>query len=895
MGNSLNNESGSKKGVTLKSFEELGSAGALFAQSVKSPDNEGGKPAEPLTKLPDYSGNEEKTSEDLEEPVIPEVAFDPTNFRVYAKKSFEIIRGYKKSLEGDVKKYLNDDEQKLFIELESKYQELNRQNPGSWDEAKKMIGEIDELRGRYYGLDQRIEAEKEFEMPIEAETVSESYNVPLKIIKPVDANEVVIATEINKIGDNEVKIDDSLSHNTKMSEEKFPAGFSSVKMVEYTPVTETNNENAEKSNITYTFAGQEANFAKSSIEPNSELPKDAVSETLESKISSNQPVPEVAPITIKSEVNSTETGELSIEDQIAIAQKRLDNLLKLRGLDGKEEKKDSTTEASATLASQKLDNNSLSVIKLREAKPGITDEEITIELQRRKENFRELLKERGVLRNVFLDCRKSKETYQKGYKDQLTSRYQEYKSTGWLGKMMGFNPKNLNLYGTTERAKYAYSRKVYSEVLEDVLNEKIVKLDDFEQIFLAQDKIRASLTDRFLLRPARETLQIQSETFPETDRKNILSKFKAAIKANPKLAASVGIAAAAGTLATGGLAAVIPVAFSIGGAMGGGALAGLLSTSFGVNKSERALDSALKNAEIGFSTDDLIAAEMKLVTANQEVELAKNRRDIHTTIGGLVGGGFVGGTLTADYSTGSESILGRIYESLGIDSPTVEVPVAPPETLAPGAPPISEGPRIVIPDPRLETTPPELVTPQPVTPDIPVRPDTPLTPETPSTPPPESGPLPQTPNEVNPAPEGEPELEEDPEEEEIFPETPESHGKYIVQSGDNFWDIMEGQTDAGKISTMEWVKQNQPEHYQELIKLVENYANADSELRSVLGFGGTMDNLQAGSEVNLDLLDLMAREVALNNGWTEQMEFSMPEVPQESEEIIKTKIKTLKI
>jgi len=535
------------------------------------------------------------------------------------------------------------------------------------------------------------------------------------------------------------------------------------------------------------------------------------------------------------------------------------------------------------------DLNSISANKLRESNPGITDEQIKAELQRRQESFKELLKSRKELKESFSPYYESKKNFSQTYQDQLKGGYEMYKKTGWLGKMFGFNPKNLNSYATTERLKYADSRTAYREKLEQIFNNRINNLGSLDRVLISGDRIRSAMTDRFLLRPARETLRIQNESFPEADRRNILNKFKDVIKRNPRAALVVGTGMVAGTIATGGLAAIIPMLFGATGAT----LAGILSTKFGVNKSERALDSALKNAKLGTDGQSTVEAEMKLVGANQDVEISKNRRDVYTTAGG-VAGGMVGGALAYDFvNNGADSILRRFYDSIDFwsdNTDAIQIPspelIWPPELLV-SPPPDVNGFEIP------PTTPegPEVTLPDVVEGDVPARPegyfnedDNTLAPHTEEA----------APGEELEIEEGEQyEDYEEPGEDLLAPPAPvESLGSYIAQPNDNYWNIMEGQTNAPQPPVMEWMKYHQPEHYQELIKLVEYFFNNYPDLRAEIGFGDSMDNLQIGSEVNLDSLNLIARSIAEHKGWIVHVDMNMPELPPELQNIINSKVKS---
>jgi hypothetical protein len=99
--------------------------------------------------------------------------------------------------------------------------------------------------------------------------------------------------------------------------------------------------------------------------------------------------------------------------------------------------------------------------------------------------------------------------------------------------------------------------------------------------------------------------------------------------------------------------------------------------------------------------------------------------------------------------------------------------------------------------------------------------------------------------------------------------------KYTAESGDNLWNIMEGQTEAGNPAYLEHVSEADK---QRIIALVVERVNEDAALRSELGFGETADNLQIGAEVDIERLNAIAEEIAKEEG------LYQAEVPTESAE-----------
>jgi len=82
---------------------------------------------------------------------------------------------------------------------------------------------------------------------------------------------------------------------------------------------------------------------------------------------------------------------------------------------------------------------------------------------------------------------------------------------------------------------------------------------------------------------------------------------------------------------------------------------------------------------------------------------------------------------------------------------------------------------------------------------------------------------------------------------------------------DVYWNIMEGQTKAGELPFLAKIDLR---HKQELIDLVRDRIDDDHELRINLGFGqSSADQTYIGKEINLDLLNKIAEEVALQYGY----------------------------
>ncbi len=87
---------------------------------------------------------------------------------------------------------------------------------------------------------------------------------------------------------------------------------------------------------------------------------------------------------------------------------------------------------------------------------------------------------------------------------------------------------------------------------------------------------------------------------------------------------------------------------------------------------------------------------------------------------------------------------------------------------------------------------------------------------------------------------------------------------YVAEKGDNFWDVMEGETKAGEPSFAEKID---PAREQAVIDLVRDKINTDATLRAELGFGETADDLAVGAEIDTNKLNQLAEEIAKEKGW----------------------------
>jgi len=82
---------------------------------------------------------------------------------------------------------------------------------------------------------------------------------------------------------------------------------------------------------------------------------------------------------------------------------------------------------------------------------------------------------------------------------------------------------------------------------------------------------------------------------------------------------------------------------------------------------------------------------------------------------------------------------------------------------------------------------------------------------------------------------------------------------------DVYWNIMEGQTKAGELPFLAKIDAR---HKQEVIDLVRDRIDDDHELRINLGFGqSSADQTYIGEEININLLNKIAEEVALQYGY----------------------------
>ena len=95
---------------------------------------------------------------------------------------------------------------------------------------------------------------------------------------------------------------------------------------------------------------------------------------------------------------------------------------------------------------------------------------------------------------------------------------------------------------------------------------------------------------------------------------------------------------------------------------------------------------------------------------------------------------------------------------------------------------------------------------------------------------------------------------------------------------DVYWNIMEGQTKAGELPFLAKIDAR---HKQEVIDLVRDRIDDDHELRINLGFGqSSADQTYIGEEININLLNKIAEEVAMKYGYL------LPENKEASEVVL---------
>ena len=93
----------------------------------------------------------------------------------------------------------------------------------------------------------------------------------------------------------------------------------------------------------------------------------------------------------------------------------------------------------------------------------------------------------------------------------------------------------------------------------------------------------------------------------------------------------------------------------------------------------------------------------------------------------------------------------------------------------------------------------------------------------------------------------------------------ESNRFLVEVPHDVYWNIMEGQTNAGDLPFLSKINLD---YKQALIDLVRDRIDADSELRSELGFGkDSADQTYIGEEINIELLNKITEEVAAQNNF----------------------------
>lgn len=462
---------------------------------------------------------------------------------------------------------------------------------------------------------------------------------------------------------------------------------------------------------------------------------------------------------------------------------------------------------------------------------------------------------------------RARKAFAKSYQEQIQQKKEEYKNKGFWSpdKWFGIYGQDLNLLAKEEQDAYRESRARYAEVLNKVLVHKLHNSESLDDAEAKLKKLRASLTDRFLIKPTKEKLAMQAEGFPEAERRSLFGKLKEVMGKNKKKMILGGLVIAGTAVLTGGTSIGTILVASATGTVGG-----KLGAWFGKKGIEKAMagqSSAFENATLSYNADRLAEEENRLFSFLDEVERAKARRDMYITggaVSGAIAGGIAGGYIdvntgltdslrnaaenawesthgsTADMVNSGAVVSGQTTEMKGVVGPDAPAsiaermnpPVRPGIDLEmvdvtkpePGSFNTIDDSQIPVPEPR-----------PPYNPDGAIRPD-------------------------------------------VAPPTPEKPlGIYTAQPGDNFWDIVEGQTEAPQPPTFEYIQQTRtPHEFQVFIDEVRDVLDRSPDVREALGFGDTMDKLQVGSEINMDAMEKLARDIAEHKGWIEPSEMSTP-------------------
>lgn len=106
---------------------------------------------------------------------------------------------------------------------------------------------------------------------------------------------------------------------------------------------------------------------------------------------------------------------------------------------------------------------------------------------------------------------------------------------------------------------------------------------------------------------------------------------------------------------------------------------------------------------------------------------------------------------------------------------------------------------------------------------------------------------------------------------------PETLESYTLQSGDNYWDIAEGQTAAGTLPIMDEIPADK---MQQLIKLGEiKMLNDPTALHAV--FGPNVEDpsmIYVDERVNMQAMEQMLRDIAVERGWVDGVNPATPDV-----------------
>lgn len=483
--------------------------------------------------------------------------------------------------------------------------------------------------------------------------------------------------------------------------------------------------------------------------------------------------------------------------------------------------------------------------------------------------------------------RNAEATYQAVLKDFYTKNN---------GKSAQFEDYVLEAY-----AAYTTARKNYFTHIKESVAARRATLSPEQRDFLTPDRIiatearlNATAANQLVIEAARARLEIQktalAQQSPESSRlvetaKRVSSWFKrnktairtvsltVTVSVAMVAATPLGVAAVAGAGALAGAGWGARLYAGAKGALFGAASLGIAAkamTDAGIRRQEDVVDAKEESIKITFTENSLQDFDTALVTQLEKLQSKERRQGkiitAATITGGVAGAVLVGGGIGAAAEGVSESVILPLDISPAasvIDVPenllatqpeTIATPTAVADlSLVANMTDVPKGPLAAQPEvlvaPTSAANPDEyygiaLNDPKIISGDVGKIFSDHATP-------PAEGPVPGV-----VLPEAEPA--------EVITPTVGEGSKYSVEQGDNYWDLMEGQTAAGVLPAMRMVS---PEHVPTVIRLVQQAIDTDPALRSEIGFGSNTGELRLGATLNVQRLDEFVTKIAIDNNF----------------------------